>query len=949
VLGLVALLCASASALAHSDRLRSHYAWPPQDLPANQPDRLWYTPLLLSRHQPETVSVNLPCALPPPLQRGNRRVVVLETTRNPSSTGGLSLVQVERRVQVSIGGDRLQDLELPARAAAARTCAYRLDISATGWSITGGPQQVDRNGGVAMPVVNGLFSELDLRAGRGPSVEVTTTVYATRSTAIQTAGRILGALAAFAALVLVAVPIRTRIGPPGRALAGTLKRIRAPDIIVGTVLLTWWIVGPAFFDDGWVTSSQKNLAATGNLSSYYDSFAVPSSLQYWLVWLEHWLYNGSSALLVLRLPALVCLAAIWVLCRWILSRTAPARSSATQWALAAGFLVGALAWGMTLRPEPVLALLVAGVLACAVAFNERGTPAPLATAAVLIAFALSAHPAGLVTLAPLIVIAPKLFRWLLAHRAAAGAIVCASVSLLVTLVVLGSDAAELRANTASLRTYGQEVAGWREEIHRYDLLSRDFYGAPLRREWVALSILTVVAFLLRRRRTRNSELLDLPAAALGIGLVLLVATPSKLPWHFGTLLALAAVAIAAETGRLRDDANEARGRQMRPLLVIAAAVVAAAWSWSPRNTWSDLDLRTLSWTIGLEQRISFAKLAAATPLLLLGVFAAWEALRRRRGLPGAAWRTAIWTAPLLAAPLIAFTIGVLVVDALKTSSWTLTRQNLQTLGGHLRCGLADDLVVPDRGSMRALPQVGPRQLETRPAWLPQPPGKGLNAFAIGPPPQVSRAARSPWFAYRTGQHVGFFLTGTPGSSDRLELEWGHRVGASVTPVAVGTVPGNFGDDAQPENVAWRFYAAGDLPDHPAGADAVRFALRTDIAPGTVIGLTPPVTYRDHSVASTLARQEPVLALPNLRMYVPCIKQPRVAGAADAPRLVIAFRNSLWPLGTGTSPFDGLPNLYRLIRLPLSDSTDPPGEVALYEVDRHIDGGVVAPPVQSPSS
>src|SRR5262249_8525066 len=307
----------------------------------------------------------------------------------------------------------------------------------------------------------------------------------------------------------------------------------------------------------------------------------------------------SISLLILRLPALVCLVVIWVLCRWIFGRAArEGARSAALWALATMFIVGAFAWGMTLRPEPVVALLVGGVLACTVRFLERGTVAPLAIAAVLVALAVSAHPAGLVSLAPLIVAAPALYRWGRTHLSTVATIVVAAVALLGILALLGSDLEQLRTNTASLRAHGQETAGWRDELTRYSLLSRALYGPPLRREWVALAILAVLAYLLRRRRTRADPLLDLAAPAVGVALVLLIATPSKVPWHFGNLIALAAVAAACETARLVEDARTARGWQVRPFVVIAAAVVAAAWSWSPRNIWSDLDLRTLQWTLG---------------------------------------------------------------------------------------------------------------------------------------------------------------------------------------------------------------------------------------------------------------------------------------------------------------------------------------------------------------
>jgi hypothetical protein len=103
-----------------------------------------------------------------------------------------------------------------------------------------------------------------------------------------------------------------------------------------------------------------------------------------------------------------------------------------------------------------------------------------------------------------------------------------------------------------------------------------------------------------------------------------------------------------------------------------------------------------------------------------------------------------------------------------------------------------------------------------------------------------------------------------------------------------------------------------------------------------------VGYEDESLAARLQRSRPALALPNLRTYVPCIEQPTIAGSAEVPRLIVGQQGTLWPLGTGTSPFDGVPHLYNLVRLPLTDSQDPPGDVAVYDVDTHIPGGAVAP-------
>jgi arabinosyltransferase C len=101
-------------------------------------------------------------------------------------------------------------------------------------------------------------------------------------------------------------------------------------------------------------------SVSGGFSAYYNALGANIPNDYWLEWAQHWLSETTNALIFLRVPALVCLLATWVLCRWILARLlGPVRGRAdvTIWALTSVFLVGALAWGMTLRPEPVTALL----------------------------------------------------------------------------------------------------------------------------------------------------------------------------------------------------------------------------------------------------------------------------------------------------------------------------------------------------------------------------------------------------------------------------------------------------------------------------------------------------------------------------------------------------------------------------------------------------------------
>jgi hypothetical protein len=942
-LALAALLLGLIAALGPADRPHAHYSWPPHELPRAQPHTVWYTPLLLSRHIPQSLSATIPCDLAPPLPGAGRPTLILGTARETTATDSLAIVRRRRTLVVQLGGEKLVTAVLPTALSGA--CAYHLQLDPGRWSLDGGPGNLSRSGSLdRMPVVVGLFSGVDLRHGAAPTVEVTAVVHNARAKTYQAVLWVLSVLAALAALALVALTRGRRSKASPRRL---LAHLGLPDLAVTVLLLVWWVVGPAFFDDGWVAARQGNYSAAGGFSAYYTSFGVNLPLDYWVEWIEHWLVQSSSSLLVFRIPALVCLFATWALCRWLFARTTGASTNGPAlWTLSCTFAVAALAWGMTFRPEPVLALLVTGILVCVVEFIQRERAAPLAVAAVLVVLSLSAHPAGIVAFAPLLAAAPAIIRWSRSNVRVVGSITIAATALLVVLVTIGSDLHQRRADITSLRTYGDETAGWREELTRYSLLSQSPYGTPLRRASVVLMVLGVLAFVLRRRRNGNNRLLDLPATALGLALVLLVVTPTKWPWHFGALIGFTAVALAAEAVRIRPNAAEQRGWEVRPFLVVIAAIAGAAWAWNPRTAWGDLDLSTLHWTLGFESRLTLSKVGGALPLLFLLFLGLVEVARRgRRRLNEVPARAAPWMVVVVAVPLIAFTVGVLLRDTQKTSTWTLGRQNLDSLRGRLHCGLGDDTFVAALGSMRAQAGIGSPKVVTAAPWLPPAPVAAVQGFSLEPPRSQTAVSRSAWFEVPASRHLGFFLTGSPTESNRLELEWGHRQGGKVVQIGADQVAGDATGDARPDLAYWRFYAAGDVPSPPPGADAVRFALRTTAIPGGPVGLTPPVTYENESLATALRREAPALPLPNLLTYVPCVDLPRVGSIAQAPGSILAFRDSMWPVGTGTSPFDGLTDVYRIVRLPLSDSPDPPGEVALYEVDRHIDGGVVAPPVQ----
>jgi hypothetical protein len=948
VLAFVALVAALVGALGPAEKRHAIYDWPPPTLPSGTPSRAWYTPLLLTRHRAEAVAANVPCVLPAALADAERPVTVLATSRFPERNEGLAVIRRQGQLVVRIGGIEVMRTALKAGGSAGGECSYRLSLAGGRWMIDGGPEEIERSGVLpAMPVVTGLFSGLDLGSATAPTIRVTTAVHGSRPRTHQTIAWALAAICVSGALFLVAFG---RLQRPRRALGrGTrnaLTRFGAPDAVVAIALPAWCVLSPAFHDDGWVVARQRTFSSSGGFASYYNAFGVHYPGDYWLEWLQHWLVESTSALVFLRIPALLCLAATWVLARWILSRivlaSAPENGLAL-WTLTSAFLIGAFSWGMTLRPEPVTALFVTAVLACIVRFLERGTAAPLAALGLLLPFALTAHHAAVVAFAPLLVAAPSLVRWARSQIAVASTIIASAIALFAVLLFVGADLEQRSADAQTLASV--TGASWRGEILRYLSLSSFPFGTPLRRAFVALALVTVLAFLLRGRRERQ-PLLDLPAASLGVSLVLLIATPSKFPWHFGALIGVAAVALAAEIARLRRDSLASTGWAARPLLVLGAAVLAVAWSWTPRSGWGALDLRTLDWKLGLETWLPLSTVVTVLPVVVLAA-AIVIARRDRAGRARAPWLAASWAVPIVAAPLLAFTIAVLAADAVRTDSWTLTRQNLGALRGDAGCGLGDDVRVPAVASLRPLfpaaRTANPRELAN---WTPPSPLAGLARFSLGP--GESETDRSPWLRIGREKQFGFFIAGTPRSSDRLGLDWGRERQGRVRTVGVERLATTFTAEAG-ASLPWRFVASGELPRVAEGATAVRITLRSDASPGAAVAVTAPVGYVTESLTRSLnSGASGSLVFPHLVTYLPCVSQARLGeGIVEVPSHILISTDADSPVREpDSSPFAGVLDLYDLERLPVADSAIPPGDLAVFRVNRVIPGATEAPPMQS---
>jgi hypothetical protein len=938
-LAFVALVAACIAAVGPAERIRTTYSWPPASLPSGSPSTTWYSPLLLVSQEPDALIAEIPCDPAPPLAGAGRVVTVLATSRAPERNNGFAVTQANEELTFEVGGSELARVPVK-RAPSGGECSHRVEFRDGTWSLTGGRTSMRSVADLGyMPVVTGLFSQLDLRRGPRPTASVTTAAHATSTTTRQTIAWLVAALASIAALCLVssAAPRGTWATP--RSVAGRVFRSAgAVDAVVGVWLVVWWVLSPAFFDDGWVIVRQRVFETNRGFTEYYSGLGNNLPNGYWLEWLQHWVTQSYETLLVLRIPALLCLAVIWVLCRWTFSRItrdATGSRGLATWVMASVFVAGAMAWGMTLRPEPVTAVLATAALASAVRFDERRTAGPVALFAVLVPLAVTGHHAGVVTLAPVIVIAPALFSWARREFQSSIAIVTAALALLLMLVFLGSDVSQRADDAQAIRTYGGLGETWRDEATRYDLLSVTVFANPLRRGWVALIALVVLAFLLRRRSRRTD--LDLPAASLGVALVLLIVTPSKWPWHFGTLIGIGAVAIAAETMRLRRDAEETPGWSARPFVVVVAALLALVWAVGHARPWNPVDLRTLDWTTSNDGFFGKA-VAASLVLLVVGVVAATRL--RHKPLSAVPWALATSAGLIITLPVIGFSARTLALDAARTDGWTLTRQNLQSLWGAAGCGLADELLVPSIESARAVSTPAGRHAVA--AWLPALPVERvprhiLSTNASG----VSDA--SPWYRV-VDQPTGLFVSG---QATPLALEWGSARNGAIEPLGRDPIAPVVVPTQSEAYLPWTFLLSTELPQPPADANVVRIVVDDPkAAPSTVVGVSAPVTYDATRLSGRLDDGSATLVHPTTVTYFPCARQPAMAnGIVEAPTQIITdvdVSNPVLVVGS-VGPFVGVLDLYRLDRLALTDSGNPPPERIAYGVDKRLPGGIEAPP------
>ncbi|MGW3473468.1 arabinosyltransferase domain-containing protein [Saccharopolyspora sp. NPDC000995] len=705
----------------------------------------------LASHAPLWLAAEVPCAAARSLDARIDGPGVLIATNAPSSEyGGLTgmTLQVDAgQVTLWSKGHQVGTATLPAGDC---SISVHSDAAGTQAGVAGLPLAAVP--GDQRPQLTGIYSQLDAAIDDVRGLDFQARVdnrFASQATPLKVAVMVLAVLTFLGSMIALRhLEIRRapRLVPPG------WWRPEVRDVVVGSALGVWWLIGAMTADDGYILTMLRAADSAGYVTNYFRWFGNPESPFGWFYEIYALWVQISPATPWVRLPALFLGVISWLLVsRGVLPRLGQqvGRSKSAGWAAAAVFLAFWLPYNNGLRPEPVVVaffLLALCAVERAVA-TRRLTPAALGLVAA--ALGLGANPHGMVALLPFVVAAKPLLQMLWQRVRERGALpVLAPVAAAGLVIVVGvffDQTLQSVLDSVALKTKFGPNEQWYEELSRYDRLFGPWPDGSLTRRFpVLLLVLCLVAsgvVLLRRHKIRGAALGPsrrvLAVAALSF--VVLAMTPTKHTHHFGILAGIGAV-VAALTA-LATSAAVLRSRRNRAgffagLMVICALSVTGTNSWWYVSGWG------VPWfdrAPSLDGRSASTYFLAAAAVA--GVVAMVEHLRhdelpvitpeaRRRVLSLGAAPLTITCAILLLGEVALFTAGM----QRQRGGYSLGADNIKQLAGS-SCGLSDYVGVetdPRRGVLTVSPlQPAAESAESANRRTKPKPADYLSATAVG--------------------------------------------------------------------------------------------------------------------------------------------------------------------------------------------------------------------------
>lgn len=669
-----------------------------------------------------------------------------------------------------------------------------------------------------------------------------------------------------AALLAVALALAAVANRPRRAFHRPVRTSRSRAWIDHAVVLAAMafgvIAGGATDDDGFIAQILTTREPSGYVGNYVRWNNTPEAPFGWFYEVySRWGAISMEPIWLRLLPALLGVAA-WLLLRHGLAprllRTLPVPARV---ALAAGFTLLWLVFCNSLRPEIFFALGSGIVLWCVLDALHRRSVVPLLLAAPVAGLTVGAGPVGLVAVVPFVVALPRLWRWLrptpLRGLAVATAWLAGLGSIVLLMFADQTLASVLSANSARTE-FGPIYPFW-EDYQRYWKLWWSFAA----RQWsVYLSVvaLAVLAWHLRRRAlpgVNRAVAQQVVAGALGLVIVMLLA-PTKLPHHFGALLLLGPLAMAAGAHLLGVRPARARGALPATAgVLIGGSIAVVGLAMHNNNTWWKLS------TLGLQldkNPLAVGPIPLWPFVVVVGIGIAWWLVRQTRGgrpMPRWAGAYAVALALLSGSQYANFAQAAVMRGP---ERYTMASAALSAMGGD-GCLLERSLHYEPDPVAGVLPTPDPD-----PFTAPGP--AGLRAWAASA--TGSDRLETGWYALPDSVRSGEWplVIGVSGLDDahRVTVEYDTGRPRALTATRKTLATSTFSDiRLHPDRSVTRFRIVAES-DGPPGVDGetgenVPFAVAQPRVP-----VTEPLL--------DLAQRESVAVAWNLAFFAPCLDTPR---------------------------------------------------------------------------
>ncbi|GAB3286001.1 arabinosyltransferase domain-containing protein [Parasphingorhabdus pacifica] len=878
-------------------------------------------------YQPVEVHVDVPCSVVRAGQRQGQPTTLASSRMPGAPTTGFSVATANDHVLVLVGGRELMRSPITGQ-----NCSVVMHSDASGSTARIGDRSATSRQRVSDIVT--FSTQLAPREAAGLHVSARTANWFENSpTASKTA--LLGAqsaLVVLALLVLVRVDRHRRSrtaapevtgyvrnGRPTPRTAGLGRRLLVDAGLAG-VLGGWLVLGPNTPDDSFAGMTIRNGLNTGDIGNYYrweNASEAPFTLVQNL--LEP-LAAISINPLVLRTPSVLAALCTWLLLsRPLLGVVLPthARLPGVRALAAVGLLAWWLPFGLGVRPEPFAALGITAVFAfvlLAVSRRDGTGLAWLGAGALAAGLSLAVNPMGVTALAPVLVLAPRIWRLLGSFRLPATLLLGGLASTGVAAMFVDQSLFGVNKATELHRFYGPNVP-WFQEITRYEyLLGFGLQGDVARRTPILITIVLVgCVILLACRNTHHlpgMRWTPVPAACLLVCLGLMWLTPSKWTHYFGALAGIGAAALTASVVLIGVAARRWADDRAIPLIGLVCTVLAvgaATVAFSGKNNWFLHSHYGVPWG---EQPIR----PLNNPLPWLSVVALLLIAAHLFRRDGRSVRRMLAGLPAVVGVLaVVTTVGIVlasfaVAPIRQAGSYSVGGQNLASIAGG-SCGLADHVVVtPDVPGGVLEPLTGTDETVGFATGAtghipnrPPPDGSGDLVWGSLAGGQISTGQlRTRWFALPElpeSRELAISVAGRSGDGNRIALEFAGAGGILGQRILDDTAPDNARSpypsdrivpDSPQDHPEWRalHVAAADVP---AGADRVRIrATDTTTDSAGWLATTGPRLREVVPLADFMRDRAPTLVDWSMTWTVPCLRDmPRVErGMVQPPAYLI---------------------------------------------------------------